>query len=305
MMQQKYKYVLPFAAFASVFSSCEDVIDTQLPDSEPVVSIDAFVTNKPEVQVITVTKTAYYFDTAIPPVSGAEVTITDDNGTVFSFTEGATSGAYEWDPSANTGELGIPGVTYLLEVVAEGVEYTSITTTGRVPVIDSLTFVFEPGSGFFPDAWFSEFWARDPVGLGDAYWIKGWKNGSYLNRPGEIVLAYDAGPSRGSQIDGLIFIPPVRRGVNPFDTNKDDELLAPFLPGDSLYIEMHSISDATFDFLTNVQIQIDRPGGFGELFAQPPSNVPTNITPSDEDKFVVGFFNVSAVSSIGKRLVVD
>ena len=34
----------------------------------------------------------------------------------------------------------------------------------------------EPGNSFFPDAWFSEFWARDPIGLGDAYWIAGASN---------------------------------------------------------------------------------------------------------------------------------
>ncbi len=306
-MKSTYKY-LPFILGVFAFiSACEDVISPELPNSEPVVSIDAFVTNKQEVQVIKVFKTEPYFNTTIPPVSGAQVTVTDQNGTVFNFTEGTTAGWYEWDPAQNDSQLGVPGVTYNLEVIAEGVEYTATTTTGRVPVIDSLAFYFEP-EGLLPESWFAELWARDPVGLGDAYWIKGWKNGSYLNKPDEILLAYDAGFSRGSQIDGLIFIPPVRRGtgINPsFEEDENGEFLPAYVEGDSAYVEIHSISGDTFDFLTNVAIQINRSEGFGELFAQPLSNVPTNITPSEEGKFVVGFFNVSAVSSAGKRLVVD
>ena len=49
--------------------------------------------------------------------------------------------------------------------------------------------------------------------------------------------------------------------------------------------------------------QTDRPGGFAELFATPLSNVVTNIIPSNENEEVVGFFNVSAVSGNGKKLV--
>jgi hypothetical protein len=152
-------------------------------------------------------------------------------------------------------------------------------------------------------------WARDIQGPGNAYWIRGWKNGEYLNRPAEILTAYDAGFSRGSEVDGLIFITPVRTGtgINPqFEINDDTNKAIPYyVDGDSLYVEIHSVSEATFDFLNLMKTEIDRPGGFGELFATPIDNVPTNIIPSQEGVKVVGCFNVSTVSSFGKKLVAE
>ncbi len=66
---------------------------------------------------------------------------------------------------------------------------------------------------------------------------------------------------------------------------------------------MHSISDEAFDFLNQVAIQTNRPGGFAELFANPIANVPTNITTVDANgPAVVGFFNVAAVSGLGTRV---
>ena len=63
--------------------------------------------------------------------------------------------------------------------------------------IDSITFRFEKGNSFFPDSYFGQLYARDFTGPGDTYWIKTWKNGTFLNKPNEINIAYDAGFSAG------------------------------------------------------------------------------------------------------------
>ncbi|MEQ8688212.1 MAG: DUF4249 domain-containing protein [Imperialibacter sp.] len=302
-------YIVAALLVSSLFA-CEDVIYPELADSEPVVSIDAFVTSQDKVQVIKVTKTQYYFDKNRPAgVSGAEVSITDDQGRVFLFTESNTDGWYEWNPSQSDDSLGLPGVQYSLSVLTEGIEYTSSSVTQGVPKIDSITFNFEPENDFALATWFAEVWARDLDGPGNAYWIKGWKNGKYLNKPAEILTAYDAGFSRGSEVDGLIFITPVRSGTGiNLSTDEDPDtgkFLPSYLDGDSIYVEIHAVSEATFDFLNLMKIQIDRPGGFGELFATPIDNVPTNIIPSQEGVKVVGCFNVSTVSSFGKKLVAE
>jgi len=75
-----------------------------------------------------------------------------------------------------------------------------------------------------------------------------------------------------------------------------------YVKGDSMYVEIHSISNEAHFFLTQVQIETTRSGGFGALFATPLANVSTNIVSSDPDKRVVGFFNMAAVSSVGRRL---
>jgi hypothetical protein len=308
-MNLTIKYIA-FLLLAGSIMACEDTIYPELADSEPVVSIDAFVTSQDKVQVIKVTRTQYYFDQNRPAgVSGAEVTITDDHGTVFTFTESNTDGWYEWDPALSDDSLGLPGVGYSLNVLTGGVSYASYSITAGAPKIDSITFDFEPENEFALDTWYAEMWARDIEGPGNAYWIKGWKNGKYLNKPTEILTAYDAGFGRGSEIDGFIFITPVRTGTGinlAFEEDPETRKALPsYLDGDSIYVEIHSVSEATFDFLNLMKTEIDRPGGFGELFATPIDNVPTNIIPSQEGVKVVGCFNVSTVSSFGKKLVAE
>jgi hypothetical protein len=69
-----------------------------------------------------------------------------------------------------------------------------------------------------------------------------------------------------------------------------------------VYVEIHSLSEASFTYLTQVAIQTDRPGGFAELFATPLANVSTNITNVNATGTkVVGFFNVASVSGLGRK----
>lgn len=72
--------------------------------------------------------------------------------------------------------------------------------------------------------------------------------------------------------------------------------------GDSVYVEIHSISNEAFFFFNQVIIETTREGGFGALFATPLANVSTNIVPENPDTQVLGFFNIATVSSAGVRL---
>jgi hypothetical protein len=123
-----------------------------------------------------------------------------------------------------------------------------------------------------------------------------------LSKPSEINIAYDAGFSPGGSFDGITFIPPIR-DINPTDLDEDDQPLAPYEIGDSVYVEIHSITYQSFTFLSQVITQTDRPGGFGELFSTPLANVSTNITTVNSGPLkAVGFFTVSAVEGLGKKL---
>lgn len=79
----------------------------------------------------------------------------------------------------------------------------------------------------------------------------------------------------------------------------NDSLL---IDGDSIYVEIHSISNEAYFFLTQIIIETNREGGFGALFATPLANVATNIIPDNEDNLVAGFFNIASVSGNGSRL---
>ncbi len=64
--------------------------------------LNAWLNNKPGSQVIVLTQSQGYFDGTNPPAaSGAVVTVTDDKGKIYSFTEdGTKAGNYVWNPPA-------------------------------------------------------------------------------------------------------------------------------------------------------------------------------------------------------------
>lgn len=290
---------------AVVFFACEKEVYIPLADPEPFLVVDAWVNTREEVQTITLSHTRPYFDNSqIAPANGADVKVinlTKEDTLVFE--ETGSTGRYTWDAVASPVSLGETGDFFLLEVDFEGVNYQSVTSLSPVPTIDSITFEYYPKDLFVQeDYYWGDFWARDLPGEGNTYWIKTWKNGLYLNKPSEINYAYDAGFAQGAPVDSLIFIQPIRSLMNPVDENKEeDSFYPPYLPEDSAYVEIHSISNAAWFFLARVYEETNVSGGFGALFATPLANVPTNIISDQEDEKVVGFFNVANISSFGAR----
>ncbi|MBL7851446.1 MAG: DUF4249 domain-containing protein [Cyclobacteriaceae bacterium] len=303
MKTSKHSYLLLIFA-SSLFYSCEDVIDPTLQSADPVVVVDAWINNLPGAQTITLTWTQPYFESQIPPaITGATVSVSDDQGKNFLFIENVTKpGHYEWSPSgADTLRV---GGKYWLTVITDSDTFQAQSYMGRVPAIDSITYEEDENIATGDPIVRAEFWATDPVGTGDAYWIRSFKNGVPLLKPGEINIAFDAGVSIGGPTDGVMFVAPVRRRINAVDRDEDDQLLSPIENGDSMHVQIHSLTVAAFTYLNEVSIQTNRPGGFAELFATPLANVSTNILNLNTNgRKAVGFFNVSAVSAAGKRYV--
>ncbi|MCG8386554.1 MAG: DUF4249 domain-containing protein [Cytophagales bacterium] len=284
--------------------SCEDSVNISLNDAPPVLVVDAWINNKPEVQVIRLSQSQPFFESELPPpVSGAEITVSSSEGNTFTFSEEGVPGEYRWNPITNGNSIGAIGTTYQLSIRVDDESYTAVSQINRVPAIDSITFTFEEERNpFQPEGYYGEFVSTDPVGVGDTYWIRTFKNGIYQNRPFDLTIAFDAGFSQGGVIDGVVFIQPIQDAVNPL--NEDLDEIVPYEIGDSLYVEIHSITNEAFFFLQEVQIQTQRDGGFDEIFAEPLENVPTNIINVNENstRRAIGYFCVSAVESRGRRL---
>ena len=305
MMKSYIKTALGFIAAVLLFASCEEVINPDLKDVDPVLVVDAWINDKVEDQVIRLSLSQPYLSDAPPPgVSGATVTVSYDGGTLDFIEDGDEPGAYRWSTDEATSEavFGQIGRTYTLTVVVNGQTFEAVSKINRTVAIDSITFE-EDDSPFYPEnSYTAQFWATEPAGVGDTYWIRSYKNGVALNKPSEINIAYDAGFPAGGSFDGITFIPPIRE-VNPNDVDENDMPLSPYEVGDSLYVEIHSITYESFTFLSQVIIQTDRPGGFGELFSTPLANVSSNIVAASSGSLkAVGFFNVAAVEGLGKKL---
>ena len=287
-----------------VLGACEDQINPALEEVDPVLAVDAWITNQPVEQVIRLSQTQPYFDTVASPVTGANVQIIGDGGVAYAFQEDEREpGAYYWTPPTSGQGFGTVGETYELRIDTDEQSYTSTTVLDPVPPIDSITYELTEANAFFPETYIAQFWATDLPETGNAYWIRAYRNGALLNRPNEISLAYDAGFSRGGSFNATVFAQPIRNSINPIDGDGDGSFLPSYNRGDSVYVELQSISDAAFDFLNQVAIQTNRPGGFAELFANPIANVSTNVANADPNgPPAVGFFNVAAVSGLGTRI---
>lgn len=267
------KNILFVCLMIGIFS-CETEIYPELDAPAEVMVIDAWINQKMERQEIRLTRSHSYFDSSAPrKVSGAIVRVEDLNtGEVFDFQEGASS--YFWDPTEVP--FGVVGHQYKLSVSSEGETFVAFSKLGRVPLVDSIKFNFQQEDFLVKQSYYTaEFIASDPVGVGDTYWIKAWKNGAFLGKPEELNIAYDAGFIPGHGFDGNSFLVPIRKDlINPFDQDPEKEgegeFLPPYVVGDSLYVEIHSLDPLAFDFLYGVSLQINRPGGFTEFFSPPP-----------------------------------
>ena len=299
---------LMLLSLVTLVLSCQDVVDVTLEPGNDQLVVDAWITNQPVTQTIRLVRTSPYFDSSPANAeTGATVSITDDAGTVYSFTDENNEGNYTWEPAPGTafGEVG--GVYTLSVKTADNKEYTAISEMKRIMPIDSIAYEnrMEEELGE-PPGIYAEVFARDFLGEGDAYWIKTYKNGEFLNKPQEINLAYDASFTAGGNVDGVYFITPIRLAVNRIPDSGDDAVdtndFPPYEFGDSIHVEVHSLNEEAFFFMYAARTQMTL--GDATLFAEPPANVPTNIvplnatTPRDQP---VGFFNVAAVSELGRR----
>lgn len=301
----KFKNIIYLFTIIAFCSACEDVIEVDLEEGDNQIVIDAWINNLPTTQEIKISRAAPYFDNSRPVgEAGATVVVTGGNGTTFNFEDPDNDGTYTWTPAPG-GAFGSISQTYTLSITtAAGKEYSAVSTMNRVMPIDSINLEDREEELGQPAGIYAELFARDMLGEGDAYWIKSFKNGDFLNKPQELNLAWDAAFTPGSGVDGVIFITPIREFINgELPENEDEETVAQWAVGDSISLEIHSLNQDAFMFMEQALTQMTL--GDAGIFAEPPANVPTNIEslnvtdPSDK---AIGFFNVSAVSTRGRKI---
>lgn len=295
------RYIIPVLFFFAglFFTSCEDVIDINTDPAPQLLVVDAWINNLDQPQIINLSLSQPYFDSANPAgVTGASVIVENSSGKTLVFEE-ENNGNYVWTPG-NGETIGEVGDGFTLSIEWNDVIYEASSQMNRVPEIDSLVQEYrEPELGN-PEGIFATFYARDFPGQGDAYWIKTYKNGQFLNKPIEMNLAYDAGFDSGSSIDGVVFIVPIRELINRFpdEEGEDDFEVPPYMPGDSIRVEIHSITEAAFNFLSIAKEQMTN--GDNTIFALPLANTKSNVRNVATGERALGFFNVAKVSSAGK-----
>jgi hypothetical protein len=284
-----------FLLLASVFFSCEDVIELETEAAPGQLAIDAWITDESKPQTVKLSLTQPYFDkNPIVPAKGATVFVVSEDSIPYAFRDLKNNGEYVWQPSFPGEKILTVGKQYLLYVQYDKQEYISISKVNRVPPIDSINyfkekFPFTPPSGR-QEGFQADFYARDFKGEGDCYWIRTYRNDTLFNKPSQITVAYDAAFSPGGRADGLLFIIPLRASITPELYQENDEVK----------VELFSIPQEAFFFLQIVRTESTN----GGIFATIPSNIPSNIRNRDEKSKIqpLGFFGVSAVSSMKVKI---
>jgi len=292
-----------FALGSTLFMivSCTDVIDIQPDDAPALLVVDAWLDNQSHVQTIALSETITYFDSESKrAVTDASVSVQSDQGRTFVF-EHQGQGSYQWQPSDSADVLGMTGHGFLLQIDRQEMRYEASSTMLPSPQIEEIRQELRENELGRADGIWAEFIARDLEGAGNTYWIKTYKNERLLNKPEEINLAFDAAFDAGSQIDGLIFIPPIRELINPIPdaTSDGQETPAPWSVFDEIRVEIHSISLPAFEFMSLARDQILN--GNNTIFATPIANTQGNVI-ADDGSEVLGIFNVAEISAMSTRI---
>lgn len=287
------RFLLYSLLFTIICSSCEDPIAVPSQFESPQVVVDAWVTNTNEPQTIVVSQSIDYFEGgAAPSIDNATVTVCNEATSDCHAFDHQVSGQYVWTPEVGQ-VFGQVGDVMTLSISIGDKTYTSTQAIGRTARLDSVSIELEQQGVGIEEGLYAQAYAFDLPGRGDSYWMRTYKNDTLLNRPLEQVIAYDATFDAGADIDGTYFITPLRYGVNALD---DDGFAIPYVPGDEIYIEVHSINEAAFRFLSIAVEQITNEG----IFASPLANAKSNIFESTTNEPILGIFNVAEVASISK-----
>lgn len=297
MIRQYTQSIILFFLMGSVlFTSCEDeiTIPSQFEASQLVV--DAWLTNTNKTQVIAITRSIDYFAGGAPPVvRNAQVSLcSDDTQVCYDFIYNEADDNYMWTPQGDE-VFGAVGEQFTLTIAVDEQIYTSTEQIYRTAVADSIGITFEEESLVFEEGLYAQLYARDQPGRGDTYWIRTFKNDTLLNRPEEILIAYDATFDAGANIDGIYFLTGIRLGINEI---RDDGTFEPYQPGDHIRVEVHSISNTAFEFLNIASEQILNEG----IFTVPVANSEGNIINAQTGEAILGIFNIAEVAAVERTV---
>lgn len=180
---RKLFYLIPFLAFVV---SCEKVIDIPLNEADQQIIVEGKLYDEPNSSFVKLSKSgSVYDDSGFEKISGATVTVSDNNGNTYSFTEDPLVPGKYVDPTFMTQE----NTTYYLSVVNGADVYSASSYTQTDIAFDTLFYKVQNG-GFgqqSTDTTFFTFFSFTDNGAEENYYrilpyVNGKRpNGDYLS----------------------------------------------------------------------------------------------------------------------------
>lgn len=264
-------YILPIL-FLMIFSSCEKVIDVDVPSIEPKLIIDAsfevyFDENPVSAKtVVTLTASADYFDETIPVVSNATVFVTNlSDNTIINFSDVDADGNYE----PNTAFIPTDDIEYELTVI-----HNNETYRGKATKIKSTRII--------------------DVAQGDSTLFSGNEIEINVKIQDELDVEnyyfFDFSNNNYSVIEDRFFDGQEYEVPNFYE--EDDDITLPT----TVNIKMLGVSKDYFTYLRILLSQSGQGGG-GPFETVPTSLLGNMINTTEESNFPLGYFHIAESDS--------
>lgn len=261
------KKLLLFIFFICL-TSCEEVIDVNLPTAEPKLVVDATINwNKGttgNVQAIKLTTTTGYYQSEIPKVSGATVFIKNSANQVFNFIE-ESNGQYKcvnFSPQLNE--------TYILTILYKGQTYNATEKLLPSPAITDVEQKDDLGFN------------SDQIGLKINF-------NDFPNQINHYLTRFDS---------TIHPFPEYQTIPDEFTEGKNMAALysnEKLKKGDLIHISLIGISKTFYNYMTIVLANANPTG----VFQVPPSKVIGNIVnQTDKNNFALGYFRLGEVEKL-------
>lgn len=302
--------------------SCIEEFDLELDHEEPKLVVEGLISTKPGPYLVRLTESRAgalskprndefdYHDNEIP-VLGAIIIMSDNFGQVDTlipniinkeeYLKQPNGDAWEFkfDSDGNivdtlcfteakrgyyttTSIKGIPNRLYHLKVIANNQVFEAYDFMMDVPEIDSIKFVKLNGSAGKDDNLKPLVYFNDPVYVSNYYYFF---EGRYHNEFYEYSINQNSWPGTllsdeylSEYVNGI----EIRQGVHPVNGEVYFDLR------DTLFIQLHSLSENCYNYYKNLTEQIQPDGG---MFKPTPASPPNNISNG-----ALGYFRASAIS---------
>ncbi|WP_264565069.1 DUF4249 domain-containing protein [Flavobacterium sp. N3904] len=253
-----------------VFTGCEEVISVDVNTAPPRLAVEAALNwqkgTSGNQQTIKLTTTTGYFESVIPPVSGAVVFVTNSSNTVFNFIENPNTGLYicsNFVPVLNE--------TYKLTIIVDGQTYTATETMYSVAPITKL--VQNDQGGFTGKDIDVKAYFNDPA-----------------NETNYYLYRYDYKDEKKSNLyaDEDTFF----NGNEFYSISQNDSIKK----GEKVVITHYGISKSYYNYISIVVSLAGQSGG--GPFQSPPSTIRGNVVnTTNAANYPLGYFSVSEIDS--------
>jgi hypothetical protein len=260
--------------------SCQEEVLLDLGNTDKIPVIEAIWTDTHSVNRVVVSYSRDYYDTLTNEIiSDADVRIVDETaGDNIELRYVGSLGHY----IAVNGRTAKVGHDYRLEVEVGDNLYVSRGKTLEPPVLDSITYQYEPERIFRREGYYLTLYGKLPFSDNNYYRLRISRNDTLLNRRSDYFLFDD---SFGTSI-----------------LNNGFELSAfSFKKNDRVKLELYRLNRDAYEYLEQMVNLLFNDGG---LFSPPPENPRSNIEVAQGSGRVLGYFMTSMVL-VKSLMIVD